>query len=127
MRQEKGQKVKRPKGQKVTGKRVKRIPRLKFDGKGLIPAVVQDYRNGEVLMVAYMNKESLKITLREKRTCFYSRSRKTLWRKGETSGHIQKVKSIWYDCDSDTLLIKVNQLGAACHTGHRSCFYRKIQ
>ena len=127
MRQEKGQKVKRPKGQKVTGKRVKRMPRLKFDGKGLIPAVVQDYRNGEVLMVAYMNKESLKITLREKRTCFYSRSRKTLWRKGETSGHIQKVKSIWYDCDNDTLLIKVNQLGAACHTGNRSCFYRKIQ
>ena len=127
MRQEKGQKAKRPKGQKATGKRVKRIPRLKFDGKGLIPAVVQDYRNGGVLMVAYMNKESLKITLREKRTCFYSRSRKTLWRKGETSGHIQKVKSIWYDCDNDTLLIKVNQLGAACHTGNRSCFYRKIQ
>ena len=114
-------------GHKVIGKRVKRLPRLKFNEKGLIPAVVQDYKNGEVLMVAYMNRESLKITIKEKRTCFYSRSRKTLWRKGETSGHIQKVKSIWYDCDSDTLLIKVYQRGAACHTGNRSCFYRRFQ
>lgn len=112
-------------GVKKKGKKAVRMPRFKFDEKGLIPAVVQDYKNGEVLMVAYMNKESLKITLKEKRTCFYSRSRQVLWRKGETSGHIQKVKGIWYDCDSDTLLVKVEQTGAACHTGHRSCFYRR--
>ena|SRR3989338_3226080 len=105
----------------------KRMPQLKFDKNGLIPAIVQDVASGDVLMIAYMNKESLKITLKEGRTCFYSRSRKTLWRKGETSGHIQKVKSVCYDCDQDALLIKVNQKGAACHTGSRSCFYRKIK
>ena len=77
-------------------------------------------------MVAYMNKESLKITLREKRTCFYSRSRKVLWRKGETSGSIQKVKKIYYDCDKDTLLIRVIQKGVACHTGEWSCFFRRL-
>ncbi|MBU1524265.1 MAG: phosphoribosyl-AMP cyclohydrolase [Candidatus Omnitrophica bacterium] len=77
-------------------------------------------------MLAYMNRESLKLTLKEKRTCFYSRSRKVLWRKGETSGNIQKIKEIYYDCDSDTLLIKVEQTGPACHTGEKSCFYRKI-
>ena len=109
------------------GRERKRLPQLKFDKKGLIPAVIQDYKTGEVLMVAYMNKDSLKITLKERRTCFYSRSRKVLWRKGETSGNIQKVKSIWYDCDKDTLLIKVEQIGPACHTGNRSCFYRKIE
>jgi len=103
-----------------------RIPKLKFDKKGLIPAIVQDDKSGDVLMAAYMNKESLKITLREKRTCFYSRSRKKLWRKGETSGHVQKVKKIYYDCDKDALLIKVMQIGVACHTGEWSCFYRKI-
>jgi len=103
-----------------------RIPKLKFDKKGLIPAIVQDDKSGDVLMAAYMNKESLKITLREKRTCFYSRSRKKLWRKGETSGHVQKVKKIYYDCDKDALLIKVTQIGVACHTGEWSCFYRKI-
>ncbi len=103
-----------------------KIPQLKFNEKGLIPAIVQDAYNGDVLMLAYMNQESLEITLKEKRTCFYSRSRQVLWRKGETSGHIQKVKSIWYDCDEDTLLVKVDQYGAACHTGHRSCFYRKM-
>lgn len=103
-----------------------RTPKLKFDDKGLIPAIVQDAKSGKVLMIAYMDKESLKITLREKRTCFYSRSRKELWRKGQTSGHIQKVKEIRYDCDKDALLIKVEQVGAACHTGERSCFYRRI-
>jgi len=103
-----------------------RIPKLKFDKNGLIPAIVQDDKSGDVLMAAYMNKESLKITLREKRTCFYSRSRKKLWRKGETSGHVQKVKKIYYDCDKDALLIKVMQIGVACHTGEWSCFYRKI-
>jgi phosphoribosyl-ATP pyrophosphohydrolase/phosphoribosyl-AMP cyclohydrolase len=103
-----------------------RLPKLRFDEKGLIPAIVQDVNTGDVLMLAYMNKESLRITLKEKRTCFYSRSRKVLWRKGETSGHIQKVKGIYYDCDKDALLIKIEQAGAACHTGKWSCFYRKI-
>ena len=103
------------------------IPKLKFDCNGLIPAIVQDVSTGDVLMIAYMNKQSLKITLKEGRTCFYSRSRKTLWRKGETSGHIQKIKSVCYDCDKDALLIKVDQTGVACHTGSWSCFYRKIK
>ena len=103
-----------------------RLPKLKFDEKGLIPAIIQEEETGDVLMVAYMNKESLKTTLREGRTCFYSRSRRVSWRKGETSGHIQKVKEICYDCDKDALLIKVEQVGVACHTGERSCFYRRI-
>jgi len=105
---------------------IKDISELKFDDKGLIVAIVQDYESSEVLMIAYMNKESLEITLKEKRTCFYSRSRKTLWRKGETSGNVQKVKEIYYDCDKDALLVKVDQSGPACHTGERSCFYRKL-
>jgi len=105
---------------------MKRLPRLKFDSNNLIPVIVQDYKTKDVLMLAYMNKEALKITLKEKRTCFYSRSRKTLWRKGQTSGHIQKIKSIYYDCDKDALLIKVEQKGVACHTGNWSCFFRKI-
>ncbi len=103
-----------------------KVPKLKFDKNGLIPAIVQDKKSGDVLMIGYMNKESLKITLKEKRTCFYSRSRKTLWRKGDTSGHIQKVKSVYYDCDKDALLVSVEQRGVACHTGKWSCFYRKI-
>lgn len=107
-------------------KTTNRLPKLKFDQKGLVPAIVQDKKTGDVLMVAYMNKESLKITLKEKRTCFYSRSRKVLWRKGETSGNIQKVKEIYYDCDKDTLLIKVEQKGVACHTGEWSCFFRRL-
>lgn len=100
---------------------------LKFDRRGLIPAIVQDYRNGEVLMLAYMNKESLRRTLKAGRTCFWSRSRREYWVKGMTSGHFQFVKSVSYDCDLDTLLIKVRQVGAACHTGNRSCFYRKLK
>jgi len=107
-------------------KKALRLPKLKFDKKGLIPAIIQDDGTGDVLMAAYMNKESLKITLREKRTCFYSRSRKVLWRKGETSGSIQKVKKIYYDCDKDALLIRVTQKGVACHTGERSCFFRRL-
>jgi phosphoribosyl-ATP pyrophosphohydrolase/phosphoribosyl-AMP cyclohydrolase len=99
---------------------------LKFDEKGLIPAVIQDTETSEVLMVAYMNKESFEITLKEKRTCFWSRSRQTLWRKGETSGHVQKVVEIRADCDADCLLIKVEQTGPACHTGERSCFFNKM-
>lgn len=104
----------------------KRLPKLKFDSKGLIVAIVQDVKTLEVLMVAYMSREALRITLREKRTCFYSRSRKVLWRKGETSGNIQKLKNIYYDCDKDALLVRVKQAGVACHTGNRSCFYRKL-
>ena len=100
---------------------------MKYDDKGLIPAIVQDYKDKTVLMVAYMNAESLKITLKEGRTCFYSRSRKELWRKGDTSGHVQKVKRIYYDCDADCLLVEVDQIGGiACHTGSRSCFFNKL-
>lgn len=104
------------------------ISDLKYDKSGLIPAIIQDYKTGEVLMLAYMNKVSLQKTLKIKKTCFWSRSRKTYWIKGETSGNFQAVKSVYYDCDEDTLLIKVRQLGdgVACHTGNRSCFYRKI-
>jgi phosphoribosyl-ATP pyrophosphohydrolase/phosphoribosyl-AMP cyclohydrolase len=111
---------------KKTTAKIPRLPSLKFDKRGLIPAIVQDRRSGKILMVAYMNRESLKITLKEMRTCFYSRSRKVLWRKGESSGNIQKVKEIYYDCDKDALLIKVEQKGKACHTGNKSCFYRRI-
>ncbi|OQX87898.1 MAG: phosphoribosyl-AMP cyclohydrolase [Candidatus Omnitrophica bacterium 4484_70.2] len=103
-----------------------RLPKLKFNEKGLIPVIVQDEKTKKVLMLAYMNKESLKITLKEKRTCFWSRSRKTLWRKGETSGNIQKVKKIFYDCDKDTLLIIVEQVGVACHTGNFTCFFERL-
>lgn len=99
---------------------------LKFDEKGLIPAVIQDGTSHEVLMVAFMNQESFDITLKEGRTCFWSRSRNTLWRKGETSGHIQKVLEIRADCDADCLLIRVDQTGPACHTGERSCFFNKV-
>jgi len=102
------------------------LPELKYDTNGLIVTIIQDYKTNAVLMVAYMNKESLEITLKEGRTCFWSRSRKELWRKGDTSGHVQKVKDIFYDCDADALLIKVEQTGAACHTGESSCFYRKF-
>ena len=99
---------------------------VKFNQDGLIPAIVQDYRSNEVLMMAYMNKESLEITLQEKRTCFYSRSRKQLWRKGETSGNVQHVVAIMADCDADTLLVKVKRDGPACHTGADSCFYQEM-
>jgi len=103
-----------------------KIPELKLDSNGLVTAVVQDHKTKEVLMVAFMNKESLQITVKEGRTCFWSRSRKELWRKGDTSGHVQTVKAIYYDCDVDALLIMVEQIGAACHTGERTCFYRKL-
>jgi phosphoribosyl-AMP cyclohydrolase len=102
------------------------LNKLNFDSQGLIPAIIQDYKNKDVLMMAYMNLESLKRTIKGKKTCFWSRSRKKFWVKGETSGHFQKVKGIYYDCDLDTLLIKVQQAGAACHTNSRSCFYRKL-
>ena len=102
------------------------LNRLSFDKRGLIPAIIQDYQKNTVLMMAYMNRESLKRTIRLKRTCFWSRSRQKFWVKGETSGHFQKVRSIYYDCDLDTLLIKVDQIGSACHTNRRSCFYRRL-
>lgn len=102
------------------------IPDLKFDEHGLIPAVVQDWSSGEVLMVAWMNREALEKTVQSGRTWFWSRSRQQLWNKGETSGHFQEVKSLRYDCDADTLLVLAEQTGNACHTGERSCFYRTL-
>lgn len=95
-------------------------------GNGLIPTVIQDYESNEVLMVAYMSEESLKLTLESKKTWFYSRSRNELWNKGATSGHLQYVKEIKIDCDNDTILLLVDQVGAACHTGNRTCFYRDL-
>jgi len=96
-------------------------------GNGLIPAIVQDWKTGEVLMVAYMNDESWAKTRETGKVCFWSRSRKKLWLKGETSGNVQIVKEIFLDCDNDALLLKVEQIGgAACHTGYRSCFYRRV-
>lgn len=99
---------------------------LKFDAQGLIPAIIQDVKTGQVLMMAYMNKESLQKTLDSGQTWFYSRSRQQLWHKGETSGHLQMVQELSFDCDADTLLIKVNQIGVACHTGEKSCFHNPI-
>ena len=96
---------------------------LKYDAAGLIPAIVTDHATGEVLMMAWMNKESLASTIETKFTHFWSRSRKKFWKKGESSGHTQRVLSIRTDCDRDTLLIGVEQIGAACHDGYRSCFY----
>ncbi len=104
-----------------------RLGDLKFDKSGLIPAIIQDYKNNAVLMVAYMNKESLRRSLKSGKSCFWSRSRKEYWVKGLTSGHFQFIKSVAYDCDMDALLIRVRQVGAACHTGNRSCFYRKVK
>ena len=104
-----------------------KIEDLKFDDKGLIPAIIQDQKSKKVLMLAYMNKRSLEMTLKLGKTCFWSRSRKEYWVKGSTSGHIQFVKSIYYDCDTDALLIRVRQEGVACHTGRYSCFYRKLR
>lgn len=96
--------------------------------KGLVPAIVQDAETGEVLMLAYMNPESFEETLRTGKACYFSRSRNTLWRKGEESGNVQQVIEVRIDCDEDTILLKVNQVGrAACHTGYRSCFFRKIE
>ena len=103
------------------------IDELKFDEKGLIPAIVIDAKTKRLLTLAYMNRESLQISMEKGLTCFWSRSRQELWNKGATSGHFQKVVEIYSDCDDDTLLIKVVQTGAACHTGNRSCFFNKIK
>lgn len=97
-----------------------------FAKSELVPAIVQDIQNGDVLMLAYMNKESLKLTLETGYTWFYSRSRNELWNKGATSGHVQKIVEMYSDCDDDTFLIKVEQTGPACHTGSRSCFFNKM-
>lgn len=99
---------------------------LKFDANGLIPAIIQDAENGQVLMMAWMNKDSLARTIETGKTHFFSRSRNKLWLKGEQSGHVQHVKSIATDCDADVLLIKVQQVGVACHEGYRSCFFREL-
>ncbi len=102
------------------------IKDLKFDEKGLIPAIAQDIVSGEVLMCAYMNAESIQKTIETGHATYFSRSRQELWEKGATSGHFQTVKEMYLDCDGDALVLKVEQEGAACHTGNRSCFYRKL-
>lgn len=102
------------------------LEKIKFDSKGLVPAIVQDEKTKQVLTLAYMNKESLNKTLETRETWFYSRSRQELWHKGETSGNIQKVKKLYYDCDQDAILVLVNPQGPACHTGQTSCFFEEI-
>jgi phosphoribosyl-AMP cyclohydrolase len=98
-----------------------------FTKTPLVPAIAQDHASGVVLMLAYMNEEAFRETLATRRACYFSRSRNRLWRKGEESGNVQEVKEIFYDCDADTLLLKVNQIGgAACHEGYQSCFFRKL-
>ncbi len=105
-----------------------KISELKYDARGLIPAVVQEADTGEVLMVAWMNETSLRMTLESGYTHFWSRSREKFWKKGETSGNVQEVREVLYDCDADTLLVKVVQRGkGACHTGERTCFFRKLE
>jgi len=99
---------------------------LKFDDKGLIPAIIQDAETREVLMLGYINQESLKLTFSSGEVWFYSRSRQELWHKGSTSGNVLRVKEIWQDCDKDALLIMVNPAGPVCHTGNRSCFFERL-
>ena len=99
---------------------------LTYDANGLIPAIVQQYDTGEVLMMAWMNEESLRLTVQTGTTWFWSRSRSELWNKGATSGNKQQVRKIYYDCDGDCILVKVDSPGPACHTGNRSCFYRSL-
>jgi phosphoribosyl-AMP cyclohydrolase len=108
------------------GKALELIKTFKYDSNGLIPAIAQDHKNKEVLMLAYMNKESLERTIKEGKACYWSRSRSKFWVKGETSGHFQHVKEILYDCDMDALVLLIDQEGPACHTNNRSCFYRKL-
>jgi len=102
------------------------LERVSFNEKGLLPVIVQDINGGEVLMMAWMDKEALRKTIISGKAYFWSRSRKKLWLKGESSGHYQLVREMWIDCDEDTLLIKVEQIKAACHKGYKSCFFRKI-
>jgi len=101
---------------------------IKWNEQGLVPAIAQDWQSGEVLMLAWMNPESLELSVKEGRAVYWSRSRQALWRKGEESGHVQKLKELRIDCDADTVLLKVEQVGGiACHTGRRSCFFRKLE
>ena len=100
---------------------------LKFDAEGLIPAIAQQHDSGEVLMLAWMSREAIEETLATGRVCYWSRSRRKLWRKGETSGQVQRLVEMRLDCDGDTLLLKVDQTGVACHTGRRSCFFRRVE
>ena len=102
------------------------ISKIQYDEKRLVPAIAQDVMTKEVLMLAYMNEESLKKTIETGKATYYSRSRQQLWQKGETSGHVQYIKGIYYDCDADTILLKVEQVGAACHTGSYTCFFSPI-
>lgn len=102
------------------------LKEIKFDDRGLVPAVVQDIITKKVLMLAYMNKESIRKTFEEGIVYYYSRSREKLWKKGETSGNFQRLKGLYYDCDCDSLLVLVEQLGVACHTGHYSCFFNEV-
>lgn len=102
------------------------IKKLKFDERGLIPAIAQDIDTKEVLMLAYMNEESIIKTIEDKKACYFSRSRQELWTKGLTSGNIQEVKGLYYDCDADAILVLVKQTGVACHTGSYSCFFNPI-
>ena len=102
------------------------IKTIKFDDKGLVPAIAQDYLTNDVLMLAYMDEEALRKTLSTGRVHYYSRSRKSLWLKGDTSGHFQHLKTLRYDCDNDAILVRIDQTGAACHTGHRSCFFSEF-
>jgi len=103
------------------------VKRIKFDAQGLVTAVAQHWQTGEVLMVAWMNKEALEKTLATGNVHYWSRSRNALWRKGETSGHTQTLKEFYVDCDGDTVLLKVDQVGPACHTGEKTCFFTKIK
>jgi phosphoribosyl-AMP cyclohydrolase len=103
------------------------LQNLKYDTNGLIPAIIQDHQTSQVLMMAWMNRDSLARTVETGKTHFFSRSRNKLWLKGESSGHVQHVKSISTDCDADVLLVKVEQVGAACHEGYRTCFFREFQ
>ncbi|MDY7219293.1 phosphoribosyl-AMP cyclohydrolase [Denitrificimonas sp. JX-1] len=101
---------------------------IKWDSNGLIPAIAQDYKTERILMVAWLNRESLELTVKEQRAIYWSRSRKKLWRKGEESGHIQKLHEVRLDCDADVIILRVEQLGnIACHTGRHSCFYRVLK
>ena len=100
---------------------------LKFNEAGLVPAIAQQHDSGEVLMLAWMNREAIEETLQTGRVCYWSRSRAKLWRKGETSGQVQRLVEMRIDCDGDALLLKVEQTGVACHTGRRSCFFRRIE
>ena len=106
---------------------MKPLDQLKYDANGLIPAIIQERATGRVLMMAYMNRDSLQKTIETGKTWFWSRSRQKYWMKGESSGHVQVVRDIAFDCDGDTVLIQVEQTGAACHEGYQSCFFRSIE